>query len=60
MQETKTRSQIAHEYGISRWTLGRWLKRAGIKLSSGGVTPKEQELIYQTFGELQKPPKKNG
>ncbi len=47
----KTRQQIADEYGIDRKTLYRWLKKACIQLSSGLVTPAEQELIYQKFGK---------
>lgn len=47
---TKTREQLAEEYGISRKTLYSWLKNAGIKLKKRLLTPKEQETIYNTFG----------
>lgn len=61
MQETpsKTRQQIANLYGVDRKTLYRWLKNAGIKLSNGLVTPKEQEMIFETFGYPQKKRHKN-
>ncbi len=50
MNTTKTRQQIADEYGISRKTLGRWLKKVKIELKGYLITPKEQEMIYQQFG----------
>jgi len=49
-QEVKTRQQIAESYGVSRKTSYNWLKRAGIKLGNGLVTPREQQLIYEAFG----------
>ncbi len=49
-EKTKTRQQIADLYGVNRKTLYRWLKNAGITLGKGLVTPKEQELIFKTFG----------
>jgi len=48
---SKTRKEIAAEYGIGPRTLYRWLKEAGIVLSKGRVTPVEQEIIYQKFGK---------
>ncbi len=48
---SKTRKEIAAEYGVDAKTLYRWLKEAGIVLSKGRVTPAEQEIIYQTFGK---------
>lgn len=50
MKKVKTRQEIADEYGISRRTLLRWLKKQNIHLPNGLVTPKVQELIYQHFG----------
>lgn len=50
----KSRQQIADEYGISRWTFDRWLKKAGISLPSGLISPVQQQLIYDTFGDPQK------
>lgn len=51
-KQTKVRSrqEIADQLNISRWTLNRWLKNAGIQLTNGFLSPKEQELIYQKFG----------
>lgn len=53
MKKVKTRQEIAEEYGISRRTFQRWLKKQNIELPNGLVTPKEQELIYQNFGNPQ-------
>ena len=50
MKKVKTRQEIAEEYGISRRTFQRWLKKQNIALSNGLITPKEQEVIYQNFG----------
>ncbi len=46
----KTRQEIADEYGISRRTLQRWLKKMNITLSKGLLTPSEQRQIYRKFG----------
>lgn len=54
MEAAKTRQQIANEYGISRKTLSRWLKKASIELDGYLIAPKEQALIYQTFGDPRK------
>ena len=55
MQKAKTRQEIANEYGIHRNTFHTWLKTAGIKLSTRRlVTPKEQALIYEYFGQPSK------
>jgi len=58
MEKSKTRTMIAHEYGISRKTLQRWLKKAQIDLTNGLVTPAEQKRIYKKFGKP-KPHSKN-
>lgn len=47
---TKTREEIATEYEVTTRTFRRWLKRANIQLPSGYLTPKYQQLIYDTFG----------
>jgi len=49
-RRAKTQQELAAEYKISQRTFRRWLKAAGIKLSGKLVTPKEQDLIYETFG----------
>ncbi len=46
----KTRQEIAEEYGISRKTLLRWLRKEGIILEKGLVKRLELELIYNKFG----------
>ena len=48
--KTKTRQQIAQEYGITARTLRRWLKQNKIKLPKRLICPNEQKLIYKTFG----------
>lgn len=50
MKKAKTRQEIAEEYGISRRTLQRWLKKMGINLTNGLLTPSEQRQIYKKFG----------
>lgn len=50
MKKVKTRQEIAEEYGISRRTFQRWLKKQNIELPAGLLTPREQEIIYQNFG----------
>ena len=49
-QKAKTRKQIADEYGISPRTLRRWLKKYNISLPNRLLCPKEQQIIYQSFG----------
>ena len=39
MNRSKTRLEIASEYGISRRTLQRWLKKEKIEVTKGLVTP---------------------
>ena len=60
MEKSKTRTMIANEYGISRKTLQRWLKKAGIDISNGLVTPAEQKRIYKKFGKPKLNSKKTG
>lgn len=54
IQATKSREQIAREYGIDVRTLRRRLKRYDLEIPKGFLTPKVQRLIYETFGP---PPK---
>lgn len=49
-KRAKSRQEVANEYGISSKTLSRWLKKEGLGISNGLLTPKEQALIYATFG----------
>lgn len=48
-QPTKTCEEFANEYQVTPRTFRRWLKRANIKLPLGYITPKYQQLIYETF-----------
>jgi DNA invertase Pin-like site-specific DNA recombinase len=50
MRKVKSRQEIAIEYGINRKTLQRWLDRENIKLPHRLLLPREQDIIYQTFG----------
>lgn len=50
MSQAKTRQQIANEYQIDRKTLMRWLENKKINLPSGLISPRNVELIYNTFG----------
>jgi len=49
--KAKTRTEIASEYGISRRTLQRWLKKEDISLSKGLVKPDDLRKIYKRFGK---------
>lgn len=48
--QTKTRQQIADEFGISVKTLNRRLEREKIFLNPGLIFPKTLEVIYKTLG----------
>lgn len=50
MGKYKTRRQMADEYGVSRRTFYKMVKKADFTLSRGLITPKEQEKIYKAFG----------
>ena len=50
MDYLKTRKQLAQEYGISRSTLYRRLKEAGIEMPRGMLNPLYQCQIYQVLG----------
>ena len=49
--QSKTRQELADEFGVHPNTFRSMLKRAEIKLSKGLVSPKEQLLIYQKLGK---------
>lgn len=49
--KTKTRQEMASDYGIDRKTFYRWLKRANLPITNGLLCPLEIELIYNTFGK---------
>ncbi|MFN0216449.1 MAG: hypothetical protein ACKVT2_19490 [Saprospiraceae bacterium] len=46
----KTHEAISKEYTIDVRTLRRWCKREGLNLPSTSLSPKYQQLIYETFG----------
>ncbi len=48
--KTKTRQQIAEEYGITPRTLRRWIKKNNINLPKRLICPQEQKKIYEAFG----------
>lgn len=50
MLQIKTRKEIARELGIHPKTLSRWLKVHNIEVSSGLLTPVEQNRIYAALG----------
>ena len=50
LSKTKTRSQIALEYGITTRTLRRWLKSHKVNIPNRLICPKDQQKIYETFG----------
>lgn len=47
----KTRLEMADEYGIDRKTFYRWMKRAGLQITNGLLSPLEIKSIYNTFGK---------
>ncbi len=50
LAKTKTRSQVADEYGITPRTLRRWIKKYNINLPPGLICPKDQKKIYEKLG----------
>ncbi|HMO37829.1 MAG TPA: hypothetical protein PKC76_08640 [Saprospiraceae bacterium] len=50
MQIVKTKAQMAAEYGVTRKTFVKRLKKAGIIIDGKLVYPAEQDLIYRTLG----------
>lgn len=51
VKSSKTRQEIAQEYGIDRKTFYRWMKRTGLPVTKGLLCPSEMEVIYNTFGK---------
>jgi len=49
--KAKTRQELSEIYGINRKTFNRWLTKKNIILPKGLVCPKDQEMIFSTFGE---------
>jgi hypothetical protein len=52
MKKTKTRQELAAEYGISRKTLARRIKAVGLEfsLSRGVLLPADLINVYRAFG----------
>jgi DNA invertase Pin-like site-specific DNA recombinase len=50
LRRSKSRQEIADEYGISRRTLYRWIQRTEISMPPGLIPPKVQDMIYDEFG----------
>ncbi|MFO8234732.1 MAG: hypothetical protein R6U04_04920 [Bacteroidales bacterium] len=48
--KAKSKQDMAEEYGVSRKTFDKWLKKHNIKISRGLLTPKDQEIIYKKLG----------
>ena len=51
----KTRSELAQEYGVCRRTFYSLLKKRNIQLTTGLITPNEQQLIYNKLGKPSSP-----
>lgn len=49
--KSKTREQVAHEYGVCRKTFYNWLKKEGLVMKNRYLTPKEVKIIYKIFGK---------
>ncbi|MFC4871188.1 hypothetical protein [Negadavirga shengliensis] len=47
----KTRTEMAHEYGVDRKTFRSILVKFGIDLPNGLISPAEQIKIYEKLGE---------
>jgi len=48
--KSKTRKELANEYGVTRRTLFRWLLNSNIKIPPGLIKPRELDIIYKKFG----------
>jgi transposase len=48
---SKTRQEVAAEYGVSRKTFSQWLKKAKIEPGPGRLRPATLNQIYDHFGE---------
>lgn len=49
-QKAKSRQEIAQEFGISAKTLSRWLLKENLEIPRGLISPKDQQVIYEKFG----------
>jgi len=49
--KSKTRTEIAMEYGISVGTLYRSIRKAKIKISYGLIDPLHLKMIYDNYGD---------
>ena len=49
MERSKTREEVAREYGVSRRTFYGWLKQADIHIQRGLLTPRDIQKIYDHF-----------
>jgi transposase-like protein len=47
---TKTKQQLADEYGVCSKTFNKWLNKHKVEVDRGLITPKEQEIIYSILG----------
>ncbi|HKK75272.1 MAG TPA: hypothetical protein VJ953_09385 [Saprospiraceae bacterium] len=54
---SKTRQEVAAEYGVSRKTFSQWLKKAKIEPGRGRLRPATLNQIYDHFGEPRRLPK---
>ena len=50
IKKSKTRAEVANEYGINVQTLSRRLRKANIVLPRGVIMPCDLQIIYDTFG----------
>lgn len=50
MEKSKTREELAKEYGVSRRTFYSWLKQADLNFSRGVLNPRDLKEIYTRFG----------
>lgn len=54
--KVKTKSEMASLLGMSRSTFYRRLKNKGLKLSTGLLSPMEQNKILKAFGIVEEAP----
>lgn len=51
MEKSKTRLEMAEEYGVDRKTFYSMLKKIDTDIPTGLISPKFQESIYCYFGK---------
>lgn len=49
--KSRSREELAHDYGVSPRTFRRWLKRYRIDLPRGLVKPVDIRRIYERLGK---------